>query len=141
EDFYGPVKEYETWKKADRNHYDHLVLGPWNHGGWGWGEGDHLGNIRFGSPTSDHFRKEIEAKWFAWYLKGKGDGRFPEAITFQTGTNVWKTYDSWPPREAKWKNLYFREDGQLSYDPPPAGGEKAYDSYESDPAHPVPYRT
>ncbi|HTR30132.1 MAG TPA: CocE/NonD family hydrolase [Puia sp.] len=140
EDFYGPVAEYLTWKRHDPHHYDHLVLGPWNHGGWGWGDGDHLGNIPFGSATSVYFRKEIEAKWFAWYLKGEGDGRFPEAVTFQTGTNIWKTYDSWPPPEAKWKNLYFREDERLSFDPPTAGSDKAYDSYISDPAHPVPYR-
>lgn len=140
EDFYGPVEEYLTWKQRDPHHYDHLVLGPWNHGGWGWGEGDHLGNIPFGSPTSAYFRKEIEAKWFAWYLKGKGDGNFPEAITFQTGTNTWKTYDSWPPREAKTKNLYFREGGRLSFDPPSAQENQSFDHYVSDPAHPVPYR-
>jgi putative CocE/NonD family hydrolase len=141
EDFYGPVEEYETWKKQDRRHYDHLVLGPWNHGGWGWVPGDHLGNIHFGSPTSSYFRREIEAKWFAWYLKGKGDGNFPEVVTFQTGTNVWKTYDSWPPTDAKTRDLYFREDGRLSFDPPAAGEDNGFDSYVSDPANPVPYRT
>ena len=31
---------------------------------------------------SAYFRKEIQAKWFAWYLKGKGDGKFAEAIIF-----------------------------------------------------------
>jgi putative CocE/NonD family hydrolase len=141
EDFYGPVEEYETWKKQDRHHFDHLVLGPWNHGGWGWVAGDHLGNIRFGSPTATYFRKEIEAKWFAWYLKGKGDWNFPEVISFQTGTNVWKTYDSWPPADAKTKALYFRENGRLSFDAPPAGKDDRYDTYVSDPADPVPYRT
>ncbi|HUB61965.1 MAG TPA: CocE/NonD family hydrolase [Puia sp.] len=141
EDFYGPVEEYETWKKQDRHGYDHLVLGPWNHGGWGWVAGDHLGKIQFGSPTSAYFRAAIEAKWFAWYLKGKGDGNFPAVITFQTGTNVWKTYDSWPPKDATSKDLYFRENGRLSFDAPTAGGDNRKDIYVSDPANPVPYRT
>ena len=139
EDFYGPVKAYETWKKNDPHHYNHLVAGPWNHGGWGWGPGDKLGNISFGSATGEHFRKYIQARWFAWYLKGRGQGDFAEAITFQTGTNIWKTYDSWPPRQATKKNLYFRAGGKLSFEQPDAQGG-TYDSYVSDPAHPVPYR-
>ena len=60
--------------------------------------GSKLGNINFDSATSETFRKDIQAKWFAYYLKGKGDGNFAEAITFQTGSNTWKTYDSWPPK-------------------------------------------
>jgi len=139
EDFYGPLKEFETWEKRDVHHYNHLVVGPWNHGGWGFLKGDHLGNIKFDSATGDYFRKYIQAPWFAFYLKGKGDGQFAKAVTFQTGTNVWKSYDSWPPREAKVRELYFREGGKLSFMAP--GGEVAYDSYVSDPAHPVPYRT
>jgi putative CocE/NonD family hydrolase len=154
EDFYGPVKAYETWEKNDRHGYNHLVAGPWNHGGWGWGNGDKLGNISFDSATGVYFRKNIQARWFAWYLKGKGDGNFAKAITFQTGSNTWKTYDNWPPRQAKQKELYFREDGKLSFSKPggPGAGAHAgqegkaltgdaeYDSYVSDPAHPVPYR-
>ncbi|HEX9511399.1 MAG TPA: CocE/NonD family hydrolase [Puia sp.] len=142
EDFYGPVRAYDTWEKQDRHHYNHIVIGPWNHGGWGRGAGDRLGNIRFGAETSVYFRKEIQARWFAWYLKGKGDGNFAEAITFQTGTNIWKTYDSWPPREAKRKDLYFQANGKLSFDKPKtnASWEHNYDQYLSDPAHPVPYR-
>ena len=142
EDFYGPVTAYATWKKKDFHHYDHLVAGPWNHGGWGYGPGSKLGNINFDSATGVYFRKEIQARWFAWYLKGKGDGNFAEAITFQTGSNTWKTYDSWPPREAKRKDLYFRGNGKLSFDKPKTNTswEKKFDSYVSDPAHPVPYR-
>jgi putative CocE/NonD family hydrolase len=141
EDFYGPVKAFETWKKQDRHHYDHLVAGPWNHGGWARGPGSKLGNVSFDSATGDYFRKNIQAPWFAWYLKGKGDGKFAEAITFQTGSNAWKTYDSWPPREAKRKSLYFRAGGKLSFDKAgPAAGQEEYDCYVSDPMHPVPYR-
>ena len=34
EDFYGPVKIYETLEKNDGQHLNYLVSGPWNHGGW-----------------------------------------------------------------------------------------------------------
>ncbi len=63
-------------------------------------------------------------------------------MTFETGTNIWQRYDAWPPRDlTEDRNLYFREDGTLSFEPPPDGDEgRAADSYVSDPAHPVPYR-
>jgi putative CocE/NonD family hydrolase len=49
-------------------------------------------------------------------------------------------HEAWPPRNAVDRRLYFRADGRLSFDPPPASAEPAFDSYISDPANPVPYR-
>ncbi len=140
EDFYGPQKAYATLEKNDRSHKNYIVIGPWNHGGWAHGLGNKLGNINFDSSTGQTFRKDIQARWFAYYLKGKGDGNFAEATTFQTGSNHWETYNSWPPKEAIQKSLYFHADGKLSFDKP-VNGEIAFDSYISDPAHPVPYRS
>ena len=119
-----------------------IVLGPWRHGGWAGGEGKSLGNINFDDQaTATYFRKEIQAKWFAWYLKEKGDGKFAEAISFQTGSNKWMNYSKWPPKEAVIKNIYMRADGKLSFEKPAANETKTFDSYVSDPAKPVPYRT
>jgi hypothetical protein len=139
EDFYGPVKIYELFEKNDPDHLNYLVAGPWNHGGWARRDGSKLGDISFDSNTSKYFRTEIEAPWFAYWLKDKGARDFPEAMVFQTGSNRWEKYDSWPPRNARNRNLYLRESGALSFDPPAENGE-AFDSYVSDPAHPVPYR-
>jgi len=141
EDFYGPQKAYEVWEKKDGHHKNYIVIGPWNHGGWAGGPGKKLGNINFDSSTGETFRKNIQARWFSYYLKGKGEGNFAEAITFQTGSNTWKTYDNWPPKEAVKKNIYFREDGKLSFEKPASNNTDSFDSYISDPAHPVPYRT
>ena len=141
EDFYGPQKAYETWEKNDRSHKNYIVIGPWNHGGWADGAGSKLGNMSFDSATAQTFRKDIQAAWFAYYLKGEGSGNFAEAITFQTGSNTWKTYDSWPPKEAVKENLYFHADGKLSFEKPASGEAKEFTAYISDPAHPVPYRT
>ena len=140
EDSYGPMKIYEILEKQDPNHLNYLVAGPWNHGGWARGAGDSLGLIPFGSDTSLYFRRNIEAPWFAYWLKDKGALPLKEALLFQTGSDTWTKFDSWPPREAKTQNLYFREDGKLSFDAPSADSEQAFDSYISDPAHPVPYR-
>jgi hypothetical protein len=140
EDFYGPIKAYETWEKQDRQHRNVLVVGPWNHGGWAYGKGDKLGNAKFDTSTAQSFRKDIQARWFAYYLKGIGDGHFAEATCFQTGSNVWKTYEQWPPAESVPTKLYFRSGGGLSFEKPGPGDSTQADSYLSDPAHPVPYR-
>jgi len=139
EDFYGPVKIYELFEKNDPGHLNYLVAGPWNHGGWARTDGERLGDIAFDSATSKYYRTNIEAPWFAYWLKDKGSRNFPEAQVFQTGSNHWEQYDSWPPRDARNRNLYLRAEGRLSFDAPAEQGE-AFDSYVSDPEHPVPYR-
>jgi putative CocE/NonD family hydrolase len=140
EDFYGPLKIYGELEKHDAGRMNYLVVGPWNHGGWNRPAGDQLGRIKFGSPTSKYFRESIQAPFFAYYLKGKGKAERPEAVTFQTGANQWKAYDSWPPRQAVKRALYFQSDGKLSFEAPARQDTQAFDSYVSDPANPVPYR-
>jgi putative CocE/NonD family hydrolase len=141
EDFYGPVKAYEVLEKTDANHLNYLVVGPWNHGGWNRITGDKLGNLDFGSPASQYFRVSILRPWFAYYLKDKGKLAQPEAVTFETGSNRWTSFEAWPPRtNITQRNLYFRAHGELSYDSPSAGAQSQSDTYVSDPAHPVPYR-
>jgi hypothetical protein len=137
EDFYGALKVYELFEKNDGAHLNYLVAGPWNHGGWARSDGAKLGDISFDSNTSKYYRAQIEAPWFAAWLKDKGSRDFPEATVFQTGSNKWERYDTWPPKNSKPTNLYLREGGRLSFAAPAGDG---FDSYLSDPAHPVPYR-
>ncbi len=141
EDFYGPVEIYETLEKHDTRHLNYLVVGPWNHGGWNGASGERLGSIDFEHPASAEFRKNIEAPWFAYWLKGKGKLDLAEATTFEAGSDEWKSYDSWPPRTGvAQRKLFIRADHELSLEPPTDSGPSAVDSYVSDPAHPVPYR-
>ena len=140
EDFYGPMKIYEILEKEDPDHLNYLVAGPWNHGGWAHGAGNSLGLIPFGSDTALYFRQKIEAPWFAYWLKNQGSLPLKEALLFQTGSDTWVKFDSWPPREAKTQNLYFHPDSKLSLDAPTEESAEAFDNYTSDPAHPVPYR-
>src|SRR5215469_2757879 len=80
EDFYGPVKIYETLEKNDTNHFNYLVVGPWNHGGWARSDGGaSLGRIQFGTPTSKEFRADVQAPWFRYWLKDKGQVPFQKA--------------------------------------------------------------
>ncbi|HXY69458.1 MAG TPA: CocE/NonD family hydrolase [Gemmatimonadales bacterium] len=138
EDLFGPQATYEALERLDTAGINHLVIGPWSHGEWGFPGGESLGDVRWGSATSDSFLADIEAPWFAWWLKGKGDGRFPEVRLFDGGVRAWRSFDRWPPRQAAAQSLYLHADGILSFDPP---AERAgFDAWVSDPANPVPYR-
>ena len=141
EDYYGPLKIYELLEKHDAKNLNHLIIGPWNHGGWARSDGSRLGKIEFDGATSAYYREKIQAPFFNYYLKDKGEPVRAEAITFQTGSNQWKTYDAYPPRQQTVdRNLYFQANGRLSFELPSTSGNQEFDSYISDPAHPVPYR-
>jgi uncharacterized protein len=140
EDFYGPLTIYRELEKHDQRAQNYLVVGPWRHGGWSGGTGQKLGKIDFGSPTSEYYRKNIQAPFFAYYLKDRGTLSQPEATVFESGSNRWRTFDSWPPKSARTRSLYFHAGRRLSFDPPTAAEGSMNDSYVSDPANPVPYR-
>ena len=143
EDFYGPIKIYELLEKHDTKHLNYLVVGPWNHGGWGGASGEQLGAINFGSKTAPDFRAGIEAPWFAYWLKGIGKLSLPEATTFQAGSNTWEKRDSWPLRtNVTPRRLYVQANHGLSFTAPTASAASAggFDAFVSDPANPVPYR-
>ena len=136
EDLAGPLKLYRSLERNGASSPNTLVMGPWPHGGWSRLDGDKLGNLRFHSKTGEYFQKEIELPFFVFHLKGKGEGKYPKAWLFETGTNRWRRFDTWPPKEATAKSLYLEEAGKLSFDA--SGHSAAYDEYVSDPAHPVP---
>jgi uncharacterized protein len=113
-------------------------MGPWRHGGWR-APGESLGDVSFHAETGEYFREKIEFPFFQRHLNGKRDGKRPEAWMFQTGTNQWRKYDAWPPREAELKDIYLRAAGKLSFDPPTGDeADPGYDQYWSNPHRPVP---
>jgi uncharacterized protein len=164
EDFYGPLKIYETWEKQDSGQFSTIVVGPWNHGGWSGGPGDRLGPIKFGAPTAWQYREKIQRPFFAYHLKDRpleldkefqgkagqaksasGRAGLSEVISFRTGADAWQTYDHWPPRDSTPRRLYLRAGGRLAFEPPPGsetvagGSSQPFDEYVSDPSRPVPY--
>jgi hypothetical protein len=141
EDMYGPQIEYQSLEPHDANHQNFLVLGPWRHGYWG-SSSRRLGNMDYGEPIGKEFRAQIEAKFFAHYLKdapGEDNAGFDleNTASFQTGSNTWKRYAHFPPKESQPTSLHLQGDGKLSWTDSTA---PAKTSYISDPANPVPYR-
>jgi putative CocE/NonD family hydrolase len=138
EDINGPQLMYGHMEKKDTFNRNFIVLGPWSHGQWGRGKGDSLGKISFGSETGVAFRA-LQKKWFDYWLKGNGDGKFNEATCFQTGSNQWKTYTAWPPKNTVIKKLYAAAHHTAAFTS--SNAAVAFESYVSDPAKPVPYRS
>ena len=138
EDLFGALNTYRSVEQYNAGITNMLVMGPWFHGGWARGEGDHLGNVNFAAKTSEFYREKIELPFFRHFLKDDPKFDLPKALVFETGTNQWRRYDSWPPKNSRERSLYLRAGGKLSFDPP-ASGETGFDEYISDPAKPVPY--
>lgn len=139
QDFYGPFRMYHAMEEYNPKNKTYLVLGPWLHGGYARMDGDTLGNISFGSKTGVYYREQIELPFFDYYLKDKGQMTLPRVQAFETGRNMWNSYDQWPPKGAQELNLYFGANSKLSVAPPQSTAAPAYDSYVSDPMRPVPY--
>jgi hypothetical protein len=136
EDPQGLLRQFDFMEKNTPPAVDMLVMGPWNHGGFARGDGDRLGNVNFGSKTALYYRENIEFPFFLYYLKGRGDGKFPKAWVFQTGMNEWRKFVSWPPASAKPTPIYLDANGKLAWQQPARAG---FDEYLSDPNKPVPY--
>lgn len=138
EDCYGAWELYKAIEKQSTITNNKIVMGPWFHGGWGRSKGDYLGNIRFGSNTSEYYQQQIELPFFNYHLKAKGNlNTLSEATVFFTGENQWKKLDTWPPKNAIATNLYFSENETLSFSTPQKSSSST--SYVSDPSKPVPY--
>jgi len=137
EDLYGAINTYKTLVKDNPTTPIYFAMGPWVHGGWSRGPGDHLGDVEFGGAQGPYYREKIEFAFFSHYLKGT-DTDIPKVSTFETGKNEWKTYKAWPPKDAEDENLYFLPGGKLSFTPPTNTGDYS-DTYISDPKKPVPF--
>jgi uncharacterized protein len=138
EDIVGPQKVFRAVADANPATPTKLVYGPWVHGGWDRTSGETLGDVNFASKTSDFYNERILLPFFRQYLKGAEDAKLPTAYMFETGTNVWRRYDSWPPKNLQARALYLHAAGLLSFDST-NDAQSSFDEYVSDPAHPVPF--
>jgi len=137
EDIMGPYRIFRAVGEGNPGTPNVLVEGPWFHGGWSVpGGGDHLGAVNFAAKNSDYFNEEILFPFFRQHLKDGVEAKTAKVTIFETGTNVWRRYDSWPPKNVEGKKLYFGANGRLSFEAPKESG---FDEYVSDPSRPVPF--
>jgi putative CocE/NonD family hydrolase len=138
EDLFGALETYRWSERQNPGITNMLVMGPWFHGGWSRADGDKLGDIDFHAKTSEFYREKIELPFFRHFLKGDTNYTATEAQVFETGTDRWRRFDAWPPKQAVAKTLYFRSGGALEFNPPVESSE-AFDEFLSDPGKPVPF--
>ncbi|HNP20953.1 MAG TPA: CocE/NonD family hydrolase [Panacibacter sp.] len=135
EDMFGAINTYQAIEKQNKGNDNRFVFGPWTHGAWESKDWSHFGSYNFNSNTADYFQ-QIEFDFFNHYLKGKGNYNAAEATVFFTGSNEWKSFDVWPPKNTSTATWSLNANHELSLDKPRLSG---YDDYVSDPANPVPY--
>lgn len=137
EDLYGPFETYKAIEKSGDN-FSSIVMGPWSHGDWARERGRQaIGNVYFGDSISTHYQKNMETEFFNHFLKGSGDkatAPIAEAQMYDTGLREWKSYEAWPPKEAKKRSFYLNDNQQLGT----SAGTGAKE-FVSDPKKPVPY--
>jgi putative CocE/NonD family hydrolase len=138
EDCFGAWNLYKAINQKANNN-NKLVIGPWFHGAWGGrSDGSALGNVQFGSKTSEWYQNNIEVPFFNYYLKGKGDSaKIKEATVFFSGENQWRQLPQWPPANEQAQTIYLQPNGGLNWDKPTASN--SFTQYTSDPNKPVPY--
>jgi len=138
ENLFGALQTFKSIDKNNPEGRNMLVMGPWSHGGWHRSDGELLGDVNFNAKTAVYFREQIEFPFFEYYLKGKGELKHPKAWVFESGTNQWRRYDTWPPKNAEPTAFYFQPHGKLGVKPS-QNLKSDFDEYVSDPAKPVPF--
>ena len=139
EDLYGVLTTYKAIEKNNPGTYNILTMGPFGHGDWAGESGNHKHHqLYFGDSISTFFQRNMEARFFNHFLKGKGDGNtgLPEAYMFNTGKKAYEQFAKWPPANSIKQKLYFNPKEKLSFSSPGASG---YSEFISDPNKPVPY--
>jgi len=136
EDLFGALNTYGTIEKKNAKNNSRIIMGPWTHGGWARSNMTSYAGINLGSNTSEYFQN-MEFDFFNYYLRSVGKFNAKEATIFETGTNAWKQYTAWPPKEALPATWYLTSNKGLSF--VKIKNNKGSDEYISDPAKPVPY--
>ena len=114
EDLQGPFSAFHAIEEYNPDADNHLVIGPWIHGGWARLDGHKLGYVNFDANTADYYRQYIVFPFFEQHLKDAPDAKIAKATVFETGTNVWRHYPSWPPPGTEPRTLYFQPAGGLT---------------------------
>ena len=145
EDCFGAWRMYQAIEQKSPRANNKIVMGPWYHGQWSTAKASNLGNVQFGSNTSEWYQQNVEFPFFDYYLNGKGNTpNIAEATIFFSGENTWKQLPQWPPAQMKKQDMFLLADGKLGYNKPATSTVekqtgKGYTEYVSDPMKPVPY--
>ncbi|WP_020496250.1 CocE/NonD family hydrolase [Sciscionella marina] len=122
----------------------HIVIGPWDHVGWGRPQSTEAPLLKQIGPVGNSPINEMMLDWWDHYLKGKDNGidEQPKVRYFEMGADKWKTAAQWPIPGTRWTDYYLASTGNAGGSggtlgsAPPA--RNAADHYRYDPRDPVP---
>jgi len=137
--YYGALHLYRALEAQSPGTDHAIVIGPWLHGQWARDPGETAGRLSFGSRTAETYQRDILLPFFEGHLKRDGMGAHPKAWVFETGRNVWRTFDRWPPPAATTRAIHLGASGALSEAPPVGNAGRGFEEWVSDPATPVPF--
>ncbi len=124
-----------------------LIIGPWDHRQTFFGGERRIGEMEF-TPEAVVDVINLHVQFFDRYLK-RTTANFdaPRARVYVTGSNQWRSFDAYPPKQNREQRLFLHSDGQanslaadgfLDWETP---GNEPTDSFTFDPRKPVPVST
>jgi putative CocE/NonD family hydrolase len=128
----GTLKGYEeTIRLSSAHHEQWLIVGPWSHA---IGSRHHPFDGRDFGSEAEFDVAETSIAFYDHYLKGVDNGweRTPRVRLFETGSNLWRCVQGWPPL-ARDTRLFFTPDGALEAAPTRDGTRH----FQYDPLDPV----
>ncbi len=135
EDMFGALNTYKAIEQKNKTNDNRLVMAPWTHGAWERNSWKSFAGIDFGQDLNPKFQ-QLEFDFFNHYLKGKNNFDAGEATLFITGSNQWKTFATYPPKDLQPMVWWLNNNHQLLLQKQKTEGS---DTYVSDPSNPVPY--
>ena len=140
--------EYQAQNAANETARNNMfmIIAPTTHCNQGQMETEHtiVGQRDMGDARLDYVG--IIQKWFDHFLKGVDNDitSQPKVRAYMMGANEWRSYDTWPPNEARYVSYYLDSagranteygDGSLAIKEPDRAGS---DTLTYDPVRPVP---
>ena len=116
----------------------HLVIGPWAHN-----MSNKLAGLTYGREADFLAYSKVYIEWFDKHLLGRDTFHEPKVKIFTMGINQWRSFDQWPPADARATAWYFHSGGHAAggkdgrLDRQRSGGEQA-DAFVHDPDNLVP---
>lgn len=111
--FSGMVEHGAT---EDARSNQRIVIGPWEHEGWGRPDSIESPHLKAIGPVGNSPVNELMLAWFDHFLKGVDNGiaTGPRVDYFMLGENRWHSDDTWPPRSTIFKHYYLHSNGHAA---------------------------